>query len=124
MLDDGCLIGVPQFGLQLLNLLLVPACFLLALLATGGPIVLKRLVRVLQLLLERLAEAFVFGKPHGLVMHLLRKSFDVNSASLRYQTRFGVRILFARERAGRVGQLRLLALGGRSDGIAPSLSWP
>lgn len=132
LLHDCCLVGQAQFGLQLLDLRLVPARFLFALLATGGPVVFERLVCVLQLLLERLAEAFVFGKPHGLVVHLLRESLDVDGALLCHQMGVGVRILFARERGGRVGQLRLqcgeltselgnlglglLALGGRGGG--------
>lgn len=40
-------------------------------------------------------------------MHLLRESLDVDRTLLRRQARIGVRILFARERGGRVGQLRL-----------------
>ncbi|WP_423383607.1 hypothetical protein [Burkholderia sp. LMG 32019] len=62
-------------------------------------------MRVLQLLLEWLAEAFVLGQPHGLIMHLLRESLDVDRTLLRRQGRIGVRMLFARERGGRVGQL-------------------
>lgn len=95
LLDDQRLVRLSQFGLQLLDLLLVSACFLFALLLAGHAVVLKRVVRVLEFLLERAPEAVVFGQMPGQVVHLLREAFDIERALLQHGLRVGVGGSFA-----------------------------
>lgn len=62
LLHDQRLVGLAQFGLKPLDLLLMSARLLFALLLAGRAVVLKRLMRVLELVLERATKAFVLGQ--------------------------------------------------------------